>query len=232
MRKTIAIFMIFLILELPFLLAQEPTIVQHKISGSDGAADVVRQSDILSAEVILSAEALDPMQVWLGFVTSFDSCVQISPGRFKCNLFFPKTGTQTFEPENSYSINVHRIIPSTPPTANTFSDSRSGSLIIDEYPPVIQVSLQAAKVRDTLQAQIMVTDSSSVEGRCSGIRIISLSASGVTKTLDYEGQACRQDAAVSLNVTTLSEGQYTLSVSASDHARSGIAVQVPFTVDR
>ena len=234
--KLLSTLMIFLIISLPVSASQ---IISYRITGQDDISGVVREYDTLDIEAIVIATGdpeVTPDQLWMGRSTHFDQCAPGEDGTV-CTLSTPKSGPRKFAEKEAFSINLHSDDHSSPPTAYSALATTSGYVVYDKHPPRVEVTLDKTMSNDNIAVVVEIYEDSyrvNAYDFCSGIKSVHLhSTDGSLDSLfEYGENYCSATENLNIDVSTIPEGDYTVTVDATDYMDNTKSTEFTFTVDR
>lgn len=236
-RNLISILMVILVVNLP--VAVSSGILSYRIAGKDAVNKAVREKDVLDVEAVVFINGdpqITPDQLWLGSNIQFDSCIEDING-FLCRLKFPKSGEKDFRDKQPFAINLHDDSHGTPPGSYSLADSVSGYIVIDKYPPRIEISLDKAKSQTRIKVSFKAYDDSYELNKyeeCAGLKIIHFFTDDkkIDIIFDYDENQCYVEESFELNVSSVLERKYTVNVEAVDYLGHKTTDSFDIVVDR
>ncbi|MBW3018918.1 hypothetical protein KY329_01905 [Candidatus Woesearchaeota archaeon] len=190
--KFVAVFMVALMLTLPFAFAQEINIVKY--SGVDNVPGFVRDNDNVTIEVLASlfGQPVSEPNVRLyhgGSFELFDACAPDAGSFYRCSYSKPITWVGAFD----FSA---VLMDNSIPAQRVANDSKT--LIVDSINPVVNLSLNVQQTKSSARVTYTAKDfgfTSSAAVNCSGIKKITFKKDGTEFASEFgaAGQCVKQD---------------------------------------
>lgn len=236
----IAEFLIALIVTLPFYTASVYAGINSiSVKGSSNVEHLVKPKDVLNFDVkasIAGNSTITNKQVILGSNLSFDSCSASANGQTECKLKFPSTGEFTFSHVLfPYSIRLFR-------SNGVLEDTKTGTVLVDNQPPSIQVSIPKSKFssKDNITINYDATDAACSDaacaGKCSGIGKIDFAAFNnsfrQSVSIPVNDTSCQIRSSIGMPAKNFADGTVRISALASDKfGQLSNNASVSFSVD-
>jgi hypothetical protein len=212
--QRIALFIIYLIISLPFVFAQELNV--QKFQGKNNAKGFAKVEDQLTIEVLVKIpgeEIISKEQVRLYVEDSyafFDTCVQEgTAGFYKCTFFEPEF--EAYEPIE-FTIELRD-------DDDNIVGSEKRKLIIDNIAPVIkELTVEPPVSTGDITISYVAEDYGLTHGdtnECSGIKTITVNAGTQAITDTGEPGLCAKDNILEMSITQAGTKQ--ICVAATDH---------------
>jgi len=245
--QTAAIFMICLVLSLPFysasVFAQTEGLTNVRVEGADEYTGFARSEDdtfTFSARAYIPGESVEAKQVRLwgtnnntGF--SFDEpCTAVGEGSYECS-FQRIMSDYNFCPHYDFDINLYD-------ESGNFKDDQDAEVVCDTQDPTfISVSRNRSFVNSDgiIKFTYEIEDTACTSGcpgtPCVGIDRVEFSAEGYSYTTptDLTGpNDCDYSSFLEETGSSFSEGAVTLTVTAYDNFDQSSTTTLSFTVDK
>ncbi len=211
--EKIAMFMIYLIISLPIVFAQELTI--QKFQGKDNAKGYARTDDEFTVEVLAKIpgeDVIDKEQVRLyleDWYTPFDSCT-VNGTYHRCTIFEPDFAS--YEPLD-FSIELRD-------DSDNIVGQETKTLVVDNQAPVIkEMSVDPPISNGPITVSYAAEDYSLTFGdtaQCSGLKAIKITAGQTQLVTDSAALGeCTKDNQLELNIDTAGKKQ--ICIAALDY---------------
>ena len=209
--------MLILTLNTPLVFA---AINSVEARGQDNINNYIKEQDFITFKAKVSVtgdSAITPDQVLLGSNLQFDSC-QADIDGFACQLRFPASGTNVFDPKDvPYTITLKN-------DAGTIVGTKADSLYIDNLPPLVssfsidQSLISSGIVRFSYSIEERACSSSSCANKCSGISKVEISepSSSYKETIILNTDSCTLSETFDAGSALFSDGQHTMLIKAYD----------------
>jgi len=180
--RFVSIFMIVLMLSMPFAFAQEITIVKY--SGADNVEGFAKQNDNVTIEVLASlfGQPVNESNIRLyhgaGF-QFFDNCVSDAGSFYRCTYENPITWVGSFD-------FTATLMDNSIPPQRVDNDSRV--LIIDDLDPMVNLSSNVRQTKDSARLTYNARDfglTSASPINCSGIKKITFTKDGTEFAAEF-----------------------------------------------
>lgn len=238
---SIALFLIFLILTIPFYTTSVyATINSVSVKGSAGIEGYAKKTDFLNFNVlaVISNNTVTKDQVVLGSNTKFDTCTGTLNNGSSCTSRFPSNGTEQFD---------SKAIPFTIKLFNsngTLDDTKLSTVVIDNKAPDLKISVQQQKFNSkqnvvvNYDATDFACEDPSCSNKCVGLKSIDFnSSSSFRQTIAFNASntstsTCTASSSITIESKKFNEGENTLLAKATDKFDQTSQQQsVTFTVD-
>jgi len=235
-KKLLGAALVLLVLTLPVEMALALSgISSISATGKDNVPDAVKPRDQLTvtAEVSIDGEAeITPDQVWYN-VNMFDSCIP-NGATTLCAYKLPRTGDAAWPERTTYTIGLYRDNPTgingqLRPDAAYLVQQRSGAVFMDDQRPSLTLTLDRMRVGTIITATAEVSD---LPEGCSGVKALTFSSAAGEQIFDYAPHSCSVRQSATLDVSSLAERDYVLTVTAVDYLGNSQSSTATFTVDK